>query len=269
MKKAVLAVTLALTLVAGGTTATASAAPSVETARDLIFTKTNEARAGQGLPPLTLSASLTQISQGCSERQAAASKMAHCLDYASKYVDGWVYAAENVAMGYDYTAVVEGWMNSPGHRRNILSSATHIGIGVAYSSNGSPYYTQNFGEYPTASDINDYDATLTPVTTPTPTPTVTPLPEVPALKTFKGVPKISGTVAVGKKLTAKKYRYPAGTTFTYRWTAGGKAIAGATKSTLTLTKKLAGKHIRVKVTAKHDEYVKATATSAATKKVKR
>lgn len=43
---------------------------------------------------------------------------------------------------------VTGWMNSPGHRRNLLDpSFTHIGIGVAKGANGNFYITQNFCAY--------------------------------------------------------------------------------------------------------------------------
>ena len=42
-------------------------------------------------------------------------------------------AGENIAMGYtDANAVMEGWMNSPGHRANILS-ADYSRIGIARS----------------------------------------------------------------------------------------------------------------------------------------
>ena len=52
-------------------------------------------------------------------------------------------AGENIAKGYKTPqAVVDGWMNSPGHRANILNSSfTHIGVG--YVENGS-YWTQMF-----------------------------------------------------------------------------------------------------------------------------
>lgn len=265
-----LAVAGAAALVIGGAATSAVAeTPTLDAARQYILAETNEARALSGLPALTLSASLSTIAQDCSAVQAANNEMAHCLDYYTKYVDGWASAAENVAYGYQYTAVVDGWMNSPGHRANILSRATHIGIGVAYSADGSPYYTQDFGEYPDPTAINAVDATMTlPVTTQP--PVTPPVDEVPvAAKKFTGTAKIAGTVRVGSKLSAKTYRFPSGTKFTYRWTAGGKNIAGATKSTLKLTKKLTGKHIRVKVTAKKSGYTKATTTSAATKTVKK
>ena len=52
-------------------------------------------------------------------------------------------AAENIAMGQRTPEeVVNAWMNSDGHRKNILSSSyTHIGIG--YMENGN-YWTQMF-----------------------------------------------------------------------------------------------------------------------------
>jgi len=52
-------------------------------------------------------------------------------------------AGENIAKGYKTPqAVVDGWMNSPGHRANILNSSfTHIGVG--YVESGS-YWTQMF-----------------------------------------------------------------------------------------------------------------------------
>lgn len=62
---------------------------------------------------------------------------------------GYDYRAlgENVAYGYaSAAAVVDAWMNSPGHRANILSTSfTQVGIAVAYSAHGLPYYTQFFG----------------------------------------------------------------------------------------------------------------------------
>ena len=43
-------------------------------------------------------------------------------------------------------AAVISWMNSPGHRANLLNPDWHdIGIGVARSKRGTYYLTQNFG----------------------------------------------------------------------------------------------------------------------------
>ena len=57
-------------------------------------------------------------------------------------------AAENIALGFRVTDVVTGWMNSEGHRFNILDGHTALGVGFAYDSDGQPWYVQNFAAYP-------------------------------------------------------------------------------------------------------------------------
>jgi uncharacterized YkwD family protein len=55
-------------------------------------------------------------------------------------------AGENIAYGQRTAEeVMTAWMNSAGHRANILSATyTHIGVGVAKASNGTLYWTQEF-----------------------------------------------------------------------------------------------------------------------------
>ncbi len=55
-------------------------------------------------------------------------------------------AAENIAKGQPTpAAVMNSWMNSTGHRNNILSSSYYeIGVGVAKDSKGNLYWTQMF-----------------------------------------------------------------------------------------------------------------------------
>jgi uncharacterized protein YkwD len=57
---------------------------------------------------------------------------------------GW---AENIARGYDTPeAVMAGWMNSNGHRANILNCAMRaIGVGAARTATGEIYWAQDFG----------------------------------------------------------------------------------------------------------------------------
>ena len=61
---------------------------------------------------------------------------------------GYGYWGENIAMGQsNASAVVTAWMNSEGHRENILKPEYRkIGIGVYYL-NDTPYWVQNFGGY--------------------------------------------------------------------------------------------------------------------------
>jgi uncharacterized protein YkwD len=61
----------------------------------------------------------------------------------------WSTLGENIARGQsDAAAVMDAWMNSPGHRANILNcSFKEIGIGVHFGD-GGPWWTQDFGASP-------------------------------------------------------------------------------------------------------------------------
>ena len=62
---------------------------------------------------------------------------------------GYAYssAAENVAWNQPSAqSVVNGWMNSPGHRANILDTyVTEMGAAMARSLRGEPYWIQVLG----------------------------------------------------------------------------------------------------------------------------
>jgi uncharacterized protein YkwD len=54
-------------------------------------------------------------------------------------------AAENVAYGQlDARSVVDGWLHSPGHKKNIEGNYTFTGIGIAKDRNGVIFFTQIF-----------------------------------------------------------------------------------------------------------------------------
>lgn len=80
-------------------------------------------------------------------------------------------------------------------------------------------------------------------------------------------PKISGTVKVKSKLTAKPAKI-SGATMTYQWYVGGKAVSKATKSTFVLRTADRGKTVQVKVTYKKSGYTTLKKTSAKTSKVR-
>ena len=60
---------------------------------------------------------------------------------------GWRALSENVAAGQpDVGRVMSAWMGSTGHRANVLSrSVEHLGVGMARSASGTPYWTQVYG----------------------------------------------------------------------------------------------------------------------------
>lgn len=114
---------------------------------------TNLERARVGLAPLTVNPLLNQAAQFHSDDQARRNELTHYGVNGENPGDriratGYTFRtwAENAAMGYRTAAhVMQGWMNSPGHRDNILrASVTEIGLGIAYTPSGVPYWTQKF-----------------------------------------------------------------------------------------------------------------------------
>ncbi|MFT3888599.1 MAG: hypothetical protein QM713_10610 [Arachnia sp.] len=89
---------------------------------------------------------------------------------------------------------------------------------------------------------------------------------LPALRTTP-TPTISGTVAVGQKLTAVPGTWDAGVKLSYQWLRNGTAISGATASTYTVATADKGTQLSVAVTGTKQGFLSATKTSAPTKAV--
>lgn len=112
----------------------------------------NQERAKVGCSPVTASASLASLAQDFSDDMAARGFFSHTdpdgqtpWDRATKAgVTG--LGGENIARGQaDAQAVMASWMNSEGHRANILNcDYKTLGVGVHYGS-GGPWWTQDFG----------------------------------------------------------------------------------------------------------------------------
>lgn len=131
----------------------AAVASTYDAERAMILQQVNTLRAQNGLPALRLNTALHEIAQDWSVQQARVSTMSHRPDFTAWYPAGWSRAGENVAAGYSPSAVVAAWAGSPGHRANMLSNATDIGIGIAANASGRLYYTQNFGRYSSAPPV--------------------------------------------------------------------------------------------------------------------
>lgn len=114
---------------------------------------TNAERREAGCPALTVDGHLVTASLRQSNYMARTRLFSHVWQDGSTFVDrsedsGYRQpAGENIAWGYrSAPEVMEAWMASPGHRRNILNcKAKSFGAGVAFAADGTPYYTQVFG----------------------------------------------------------------------------------------------------------------------------
>jgi uncharacterized protein YkwD len=112
----------------------------------------NQERAKQGCRAVTSDARLTQAAQGHSADMARRGFFDHTNPDGKSPGDRitaagyrWSTYGENIAKGQPTPAsVMKSWMNSPGHRANILNCKfAEIGVGVVKS--GGPYWTQVFG----------------------------------------------------------------------------------------------------------------------------
>ncbi|MGR6916731.1 CAP domain-containing protein [[Actinomadura] parvosata] len=133
---------------------TAGQATSVGTALESeVVRLTNAERAKGGCDPLRQDARLRRAAFGHSADMAKRGYFDHDSQDGRDMVDriratgfsgsAW---AENIAKGQRTAAqVVRDWMNSAGHRENIMNcSYTHIGVGAAKDSSGQTYWTQDF-----------------------------------------------------------------------------------------------------------------------------
>ncbi|SEA40586.1 spore coat assembly protein SafA/uncharacterized protein, YkwD family [Thalassobacillus cyri] len=110
----------------------------------------NQERAKYGLPALRPDWELSRVARYKSREMSRKGYFSHrSPTYGSPFnmmedfnID-YSHAGENIAKGQSTPrAVNRAWMNSPGHRRNILNkNFTHIGVG--YAKNG-PVWTQMF-----------------------------------------------------------------------------------------------------------------------------
>jgi uncharacterized protein YkwD len=122
-----------------------------------IIALTNQDRASNGLAALTINSQLMSAAEIHANDMAQFEVMDHTLPQAADptlqsraaavgYSYSWL--GENIALNYTSSQTLEtAWMNSPGHRANILNAEfTQIGVAMAYDVLGEPYYCVVFGK---------------------------------------------------------------------------------------------------------------------------
>lgn len=126
---------------------------SVNSMEKQVASLTNSERKSAGFGSLTLDSQLSKLARMKAEDMAKKGYFSHtsptygsAFDMMKKYGVSYRTAGENIAKGQKTPeAVMNGWMNSSGHRANILSSTyTHIGVGYAKDSKGNTYWVQIF-----------------------------------------------------------------------------------------------------------------------------
>lgn len=129
-----------------------NAAP-LQSLEDEVIRLVNAERSKNGLAPLTKNWQASRVARYKSQDMIDKNYFAHqSPTYGSPFTMMQSFglkfsaAGENIAYGQRTASeVMNAWMNSPGHRANILSAAyTEIGVGAAKKANGTIYWTQMF-----------------------------------------------------------------------------------------------------------------------------
>ncbi|NJO39457.1 MAG: hypothetical protein HC769_09025 [Cyanobacteria bacterium CRU_2_1] len=125
-----------------------------------VIRRTNAIRQSRGILPLAVNTQLTQAAQDYAKSMATQDFFSHTGADGSTWqrriqAKGYNFsdAAENLAIGHKTPAsVVNGWMNSSGHRYNMLADQVQeIGVGYFYLANDSGrvrsnhYWAESFG----------------------------------------------------------------------------------------------------------------------------
>ncbi|MEO5614753.1 MAG: CAP domain-containing protein [Cypionkella sp.] len=122
-------------------------------AEDQVLAAVNRARAGAGCSALTVNAKLVAAAKGHAKAMAEQNFFGHASKNGGKFsnrikAQGYRFSkvAENIGAGQSSAAgIMESWLGSSGHRKNILDCAlTETGIAVVYQPDDAPLKGQKY-----------------------------------------------------------------------------------------------------------------------------
>jgi uncharacterized protein YkwD len=117
-----------------------------------VHDEVNRYRQSQNLPPLAFDPIVAAQARAHSEKMLNTNQFNHngfdARRDAIYEIVPWVGVSENIAYNKGYrtpgTTAVKDWIESPGHKRNMLGGYDRAGVGVAKNSSGEYYFTQIF-----------------------------------------------------------------------------------------------------------------------------
>jgi len=184
------AVALALTLATPGAVFAWGANSYSSADEQLLITLTNQARAAAGLPAIREDPALTDMARWRSKDMIDGNYFSHTIppdgkkvfDYLSASGYCYTVAGENIGTNnfpddIATETIQQGFMDSPGHRANILGSGwTVLGVGAYKGSDGKHMWTVLFAAKCGAAPTPSPTPAATPAPTAKPTPAPTPKP---------------------------------------------------------------------------------------------
>ncbi len=123
------------------------ATTAAEGETEVIQSIVKEARAANGLAPLKRNPNLDAVAAAWAQQMANMGSLQHNPNVGDQIPGGWSSWGENIAQGHpNGAAMQEGWMNSPGHYRNIMGNFSDIGVAFIQAG-GTTWGVQVFATY--------------------------------------------------------------------------------------------------------------------------
>jgi hypothetical protein len=123
----------------------ASAASAADTGAEAQFlTLINGERTSRGLSPLSLRSEVIPVARNWTAKLIGDQALSHNPSLATLMPSDWISIGENVGFGSTVDSLHTAFMNSTGHRANILGDFHQVGIGVDYDGRGRMWVTVDF-----------------------------------------------------------------------------------------------------------------------------
>ena len=151
--------------------AVVAASPGVEAQ---FVSRINSLRASKGLSQLAVSGELTAVARRWAQQMVNAGQISHNPNLGAQVSGSWTKLGENVGVGHDVDGLMQAFINSASHYRNLVDpELDHVGVGVISWVTGRMYTTHIFMALPAA-------APPPPPPPPPSNPTPNPRPPAPA-----------------------------------------------------------------------------------------
>jgi uncharacterized protein YkwD len=177
---AALAAALLLTIAGPAVPPAGAAEPGIEA--DFV-SGLNRVRADAGLPPLEVHGELVAVARGWADTMASAGEIWHNPNVGSQVGAPWVLLGENVGVGYDVPTLVQAFVDSAAHYRNIVDPRFDwVGVGVTWGPDGRMFTAHVFMDLGAPAPVSapaPAPSTAAPVAVAEPAPAPPPAAAVP------------------------------------------------------------------------------------------
>lgn len=170
----------------GASSGPATPSPDIEAQ---FVSRINGLRASRGLSQLAVHSQLLSVARNWTERMVQAGRISHNPNLSSEVSGDWTKLGENVGVGPTVDDLMNAFMASPAHYRNLVDPEwNYVAVGVVRAADGQLYTTHNFmvmgGSPPPPPPPTTQPPATTPTTPPAPSgPSATTPTEAPTTTT--------------------------------------------------------------------------------------